>query len=142
MTGTFTIGSPGDEIVSVAATITGHHAHVCVDYSVADTIPARALWRMVISSGGEDLAVINGQTVRADGKRALGRGSASTVAGGTEIYLVPFPLGPKGDTGAAATIAVGEVLTGEPGSTATVVNSGTPTDALLDFSIPGVIPDL
>jgi len=39
----------------------------------------------------------------------------------------------KGD---AATIAVGDVTTGAPGSPATVVNSGTPGDVVLDISIP------
>lgn len=55
------------------------------------------------------------------------------------------PQGPKGDTGAtgatgpagtAATIAVGTVTTGEPGTSATVTNSGTSSAAVFDFTIP------
>lgn len=44
--------------------------------------------------------------------------------------------GDQGDQGDAATIAVGDVDTGLPGSAASVVNSGTTGDAILDFVIP------
>ena len=52
------------------------------------------------------------------------------------------PQGPKGDTGAqgpagtAATVKVGTVTTGEAGSNAAVTNSGTSSDAVLNFTIP------
>lgn len=47
--------------------------------------------------------------------------------------------GAKGDTGAtgtAATITIGSVTTGEPGTNASVSNSGTSTNAILNFMIP------
>lgn len=44
--------------------------------------------------------------------------------------------GPQGPEGTAATIQVGTVTTGPPGSSATVTNTGTSTDAILNFSIP------
>ena len=60
--------------------------------------------------------------------------------------------GPQGQPGQAATVQVGQVTTGEPGSNATVTNSGTSNAAVLDFSIPrgatgakgdiGATPDL
>lgn len=46
------------------------------------------------------------------------------------------PPGPPGAAGAAATVAVGATNTLPPGSLATVVNSGTPSAAILDFGIP------
>lgn len=49
------------------------------------------------------------------------------------------PAGQKGENGAdgrAATVRVGTVTTGAPGSQATVNNSGTQSDAVLDFTIP------
>lgn len=46
------------------------------------------------------------------------------------------PKGDKGDTGAAATITVGTTTTGPAGSNANVVNSGTSSAAILDFTIP------
>ena len=55
------------------------------------------------------------------------------------------PQGPKGDTGdtgpqgpagAAATVQVGTVSTGQPGTQASVNNSGTTKDAILNFTIP------
>lgn len=54
--------------------------------------------------------------------------------------------GDKGDTGAtgasgaAATISIGSVYTGEPGTNASVTNSGTSTNAILNFQIPRGTP--
>jgi hypothetical protein len=42
----------------------------------------------------------------------------------------------KGDPGTAATIAVGSVTTGAPGSSASVTNSGTAAAAVFDITIP------
>lgn len=44
--------------------------------------------------------------------------------------------GIDGTDGAAATITIGAVTTGEPGSSAAVVNSGTTTAAVFDITIP------
>ena len=46
------------------------------------------------------------------------------------------PRGADGADGLAATIHVGNVTTGEPGSDASVTNSGTDSNAVFDFSIP------
>lgn len=50
--------------------------------------------------------------------------------------------GEPGHDGGAATISVGTVSTGAPGSSATVVNVGTPSAATLSFSIPRGNPGL
>lgn len=44
--------------------------------------------------------------------------------------------GDKGDTGAAATIEVGTVTTGAAGSSASVTNSGTASNVVLNFTLP------
>lgn len=44
--------------------------------------------------------------------------------------------GEKGEDGKAATVSVGMVITGEPGSQAYVTNSGTNSDAVFNFTIP------
>lgn len=44
--------------------------------------------------------------------------------------------GDKGDQGEAATIQVGTVTTGTPGTDAQVINRGTENSAILDFTIP------
>lgn len=44
--------------------------------------------------------------------------------------------GLQGATGAAATITIGSVTTGEPGTNVSVTNSGTSTNAILNFTIP------
>ena len=46
------------------------------------------------------------------------------------------PTGPQGEPGTAATIAIGTVTTGDPGTDAAVTNSGTANAAIFDFTIP------
>jgi len=46
------------------------------------------------------------------------------------------PKGDKGDPGEAATIQVGTVTTGAPGTDAQVINRGTEHEAIFDFTIP------
>lgn len=46
------------------------------------------------------------------------------------------PTGATGPAGTAATIAVGTVEAGEPGSAPTVTNVGTPTAAVFNFVLP------
>lgn len=44
--------------------------------------------------------------------------------------------GAKGDTGTAATITIGSITTGAAGSSASVTNSGTASNVVLDFTLP------
>jgi hypothetical protein len=46
------------------------------------------------------------------------------------------PAGTNGTNGSAATVAVGTVTTGAPGSSAIVTNAGTTSAAILNFTIP------
>lgn len=46
------------------------------------------------------------------------------------------PEGPQGPTGPAATIQVGNVVTGEPGTPAQVINVGDENNAIFEFIIP------
>jgi len=46
------------------------------------------------------------------------------------------PQGPQGPTGAAATATAGTTATGLPGSSASVVNAGTTSAAVFNFTIP------
>lgn len=46
------------------------------------------------------------------------------------------PKGDTGDTGAAATISVGSTTTGAPGTSASVVNAGSSSAAIFNFTIP------
>lgn len=45
-------------------------------------------------------------------------------------------IGPQGPQGTAATITVGTTVTGNPGTSASVTNSGTVNDAIFNFTIP------
>jgi len=71
--------------------------------------------------------------------------SASVVNSGTTsaaIFDFTIPqgdtgaTGPQGDPGDAATIAAGTTTTSAPGTSASVVNSGTSSAAVFDFTIP------
>ncbi len=57
--------------------------------------------------------------------------------GETQIDVsVAGGFGPSGANGAAASVQVGTVTTGAPGSSASVVNAGTSSAAVLNFTIP------
>lgn len=45
-------------------------------------------------------------------------------------------MGPEGPAGRAATVTVGKTMTGKPGTNAMVTNTGTPQNAILNFTIP------
>ena len=53
-----------------------------------------------------------------------------------DVGPISGPQGPQGESGTAATIQVGTVTTGEPGTQASVANSGTESAATFDFTIP------
>lgn len=67
-------------------------------------------------------------------------GSSGGSSGGTTGPQGPpgptGPQGPEGPQGDAATVAVGTTTTGAPGTSAIVVNSGTTSAAVFDFTIP------
>lgn len=73
----------------------------------------------------------------ATGPTGITGATGSTGATGVTGPTGPTgPTGSDGDDGQAATIRIGTVTTGDPGTEATVVNSGTEQDAVLDFTIP------
>jgi hypothetical protein len=70
----------------------------------------------------------------------------ANVSGGQQItanvgetkidVAVSGGVGPTGTAGAAASVTVGTVTTGAPGSSASVVNAGSSSAAVLNFTIP------
>ena len=69
-------------------------------------------------------AIINGS-----GELVLTKQDNTTINAGSVV-------GTKGDTGNAATVTVGSVITGTAGSSVSVTNSGTSNAATLNFNIP------
>ncbi len=66
-----------------------------------------------------------------------GQPQIQASVGETKIDVaVSGGVGPTGAGGPAATITVGTVTTGAPGSSASVVNAGTTSAAVLNFTIP------
>lgn len=102
----------------------------------------------IVSAGGtEEFDVYNG-TDGQDGTdgvsptvtvRSITGGHQIEIvsAGGTERFDVMDGVdGQDGNDGSAATIQVGTVTTGQPGTNASVTNSGTSSAAVFDFTIP------
>ena len=80
----------------------------------------------VTNAGNEHFAVFNFTIPRGD-KGETGSTGAQGPKG---------DKGDKGDAGTAATITVGSTTTTNPGTNATVTNSGTTSSAVLNFGIP------
>lgn len=85
------------------------------------------------------LGFVNGTIVDGTGYRKV---PVSFLSGGgipadtTNVSVTFIASGPTGSTGSAATATAGTTTTGAPGTNATVVNSGTSSAAIFDFTIP------
>ena len=90
-------------------------------YGEKETDPTPSEYMQVINAAEEAQKIA--QSVRDDADSGKFNGA-------------PGADGAPGKDGKAATIAVGSVTTGEAGSAASVVNSGTESAAVLDFTIP------
>lgn len=66
--------------------------------------------------------------------------AASPFTSGDALVYAFSPVGDKGNTGNAATLAVGNVSTGLPGTNVIITNSGTSGAAVLDITIPRGTP--
>ena len=107
-------GPTGLSISAATVTLLGRLQLTLTDNSIVDAG----------NVSGIKTAAINGS-----GNLILTKQDNTTIDAGSAV-------GAKGDTGTAATIAVGSVTTGAAGSAATVANSGTAGAATLNFSIP------
>ena len=75
----------------------------------------------------------------ATGPAGAAGAAGTSVTGPTGPTGATGPIGPTGPTGSdgdAATVQIGSVTTTEPGTEATVTNSGSPSRAVLEFTIP------
>lgn len=127
-------GDPGDPgTITVGTVATGEPG---TPASVSNTgTPGAAVFNFTIPKGekgdpgkdGED-----GYGVPLGGEEGQILAKASNADGDTMWIDKESAIEP----GLAATVEVGSVTTGEPGTPASVVNSGTETNAVLDFVIP------
>jgi hypothetical protein len=94
----------------------------------------RGTWDSAVGYQQNDAAVFEGSTYLAQ---------VSSLGLEPDLYPADWAVlaqkgsaGPTGPSGAAATVSVGTVTTGVAGSQATVTNSGTASEAVLNFTIP------
>lgn len=84
--------------------------------------------------------MVNDFTMTAEAETGEASSQANVTVNRTNggAYNLKFviPRGDKGDTGDAATIQLGTVTTGNPGTNAEINNSGTENNAVFNFTIP------
>ncbi len=102
-------------------------------YGEKETDPTPSEYMQVINAA--EAAQKIAQSVRDDADSGKFNGKDGAT-GATGADGAPGKDGKDGTDGKAATISVGSVTTGEPGTSASVVNSGTENAAILDFLIP------
>jgi len=98
----------------------------------------RGAWSLATGYQANDAVTFDGSTYLA---LTGSLGSEPDAAPAQWVVLAAKgAAGPTGPTGAAATVSVGTVTTGAPGTQATVTNSGTANAAVLNFTIPQGAP--
>ena len=108
---TGSVGPAGASVTSATVSVTGRLLITLSNGTVVDA---------------GSVAGVTGAAIDGSGDLVLTKQDGTVINAGSAI-------GPQGD---AATIAVGTVTTGAPGSSVIVTNSGTPGAAILDFTIP------
>ena len=138
------VGNPGPaNSLSIGTVVPGASASA----TISGTAPAQEL-NLVLPKGDTGPQGIQGiqgiQGVQGE-KGDKGDKGDTGDTGHQGIQGEVGPVGPQGlkgdkgdtgDNGAAATIAVGTVTTGAPGSSAIITNVGTTSAAVFDFTIP------
>ena len=94
--------------------------------TVKGTVPTVADLASVPNPANGDLYVV----------AADGHGYVYESGTWEDIGPIQGPPGPAGPSGNAATVSVGSTTTGEAGTNAAVVNTGTVSNAIFDFTIP------
>lgn len=86
------------------------------------------------------LGIVDEKVKVSEGDTAAGYLSGLITAGTTNVHLQAtdgnLAISVDEVSGPSGTVTVGTTTTGEPGTSASVVNSGTDTAAILDFTIP------
>lgn len=80
------------------------------------------------------------EPINTDDQQLSISGDQLTLERGGPTITLPTNTGPAGADGQAATITVGDVVTGAPGSAVEVEEDGTATNRVLNFTIPSGLP--
>ena len=141
--GTTTTGAPGS---SAAVTNSGTGVSAILDFTIPrGDVGAKGDTGNTGPKGdtgntGTAATIAAGTTTTgAPGSSASVTNSGSSSAATFDFTIPRGDVGAKGDTGntgAAATVTAGTTTTGAPGSSAAVVNSGSTSAAVFDFTVP------
>ena len=125
-------GYTGNGISSITLTSSSDNVDT---YTITYTDGQTSTFDVTNGLDGQSTSIVG---VSAEVDDTIGTPSVTVTEGGTVVEkTLDFEFsGLKGQPGDAATISVGSVTTGEPGTSATVVNSGTSSAAVFDFTIP------
>ena len=96
-------------------------------------------WTLMVQKGDTGATGATGAAGATGAKGAVGDTGPAGPTGATGSTGPQGPQGPQGaqgDAGGAATVTVGSVTTGVVGSNASISNSGTSQQAVLNFTIP------
>ena len=96
-------------------------------------------WTLMVQKGDTGATGATGAAGATGEKGPVGDTGPQGATGATGSTGPQGPQGPQGaqgDAGAAATVTVGSVTTGVVGSNASISNSGTSQQAVLNFTIP------
>ena len=96
-------------------------------------------WTLMVQKGDTGATGATGAAGATGAKGAVGDTGPAGPTGATGSTGPQGPQGPQGaqgDAGSAATVTVGSVTTGVVGSDASISNSGTSQQAVLNFTIP------
>jgi hypothetical protein len=97
----------------------------------------RGMWLTGTGYATNDAVTYGGSTYIANvGNNSLEPDTNSGNGGAWSLLAAAGSTGPAGPTGAAATVSVGTVTTGAAGSSASIINTGSSTAAVLNFTIP------
>jgi hypothetical protein len=102
--------------------------------SGAPGINFRGAWMSGTGYAANDAVTFGGATYLAQMANASVEPDTSPAA--WAVLAAAGSAGPTGPSGAAAAVSIGSVTTGAPGTSASVVNAGTTSSAVLNFTIP------
>jgi len=121
-------------VKSVIGTGTGESGSVTMVDRTYDSVSA--MNADLINVGDNCIAIISTDINNEDNGKLYKKVTESGTSFWKPLARIAGPQGPSGTNGTSATVQIGTVTTGEPGTDVVVTNIGTESDVVLDITIP------